>query len=56
MQVLIDPIMPLEQPVHDIGIFRIDIHRIDWTEWLVFCNIRANGIEQEAILVAAEQV
>jgi hypothetical protein len=47
--------VPLEQPVHDVGIFGINIYGIDWTEWLVFRNIRADGVEQEALLLAAEQ-
>jgi hypothetical protein len=46
MEVLIDPIVPLEQPVHHLGVFGIDIDRIDWAERLIFCNVRAKCIEQ----------
>ena len=54
MEVLIDPVVPLEQPVHDVCVFEIDVHRIDGTEWLVFCDVGAYGIEQEAILPAEQ--
>ena len=55
MEVLIDPVVPLEQPVHDVCVFEVDVHGIDGTEWFVFCDVGAYGIEQESILLTAEQ-
>jgi hypothetical protein len=55
MEVLIDPVVPLEQPVHDVCIFEVDVHGINGTEWFVFCDVGAYGIEQESILLTAEQ-
>jgi hypothetical protein len=53
VEVLIDPVMPLEQAIHDIGIFEVDIDRIDRTERFIFCNIRAECVEQCTFLLAA---
>jgi hypothetical protein len=49
MQILVDPVVPLEQPVHHIHIFGIDIHRIDGTERFISGNVRADGLEQWSI-------
>ncbi len=53
MKVLIDPVVPFKQPVHHIGVFRVDISRIDGTERLIFRDVRTDGVEQWITLLAA---